>query len=502
MPDDSKVWQQRADSWMKQLPPLPDTPGGQGIVISAGGMKYFTCAWVCAKMLRLLKCELPIEFWYLGRSEMDDKMQEMAAEIPGVRCVDGVKAAEKFPLFRWGERPGWQLKALSLVATRFEEALLLDGDNVPITNPEFLFNTPQYKKAGAIFWPDYKRLAPSRSIWHICGVDYRDEPEFESGQIVVDRRRCWRELWLSLHYNVQSRYYYQHIWGDKDTFHMAWRRLNTAYSMPPYAIKNLDNRVMCQHDFDGRVIFQHRNLAKWVIPSRSNMRISGFQHEGVCLTFLQQLEAKWNGQIAPPRPMKPVELEVYRDITLAGTFIYKRIGYDQRMIEFSANQTITRGKAECEQVWYVEEKEGVPELVIEGGGMTTCRLRKDENGLWKGRWLHSESMPIELTPCSITAATAASQDNPHWNQLVKQRYVYIRVNHDKQLLELQEDGTTMIGGHRQTWELLEEPGRKPRILLRGKQGVMVQLTEHPDGVWRGKYVEGERLAVNLVPIPD
>ena len=41
----------------------------------------------------------------------------------------------------------------------------------------------------AIFWPDFGRLGPERPIWQICEVPYRDEPEFETGQVVVDKRR-------------------------------------------------------------------------------------------------------------------------------------------------------------------------------------------------------------------------------------------------------------------------------------------------------------------------
>ena len=52
------------------LPSYPDRFDGRGIVIPGGGMRYFTCAWVCIRMLRSLGCTLPIELWHCGPEEM------------------------------------------------------------------------------------------------------------------------------------------------------------------------------------------------------------------------------------------------------------------------------------------------------------------------------------------------------------------------------------------------------------------------------------------------
>jgi hypothetical protein len=169
--------------------------------------------------------------------------------------------------------------------------LSLDADNVPVVEPSFLFNTPEFIKTGAIFWPDYGRLAPTRSIWKFCGVPYQDEPEFESGQMVYDKERTWRALCLAMWYNEHSDFFYHYIHGDKDTFHMAFRKLNVPYSMPQRPIERLPG-VMCQHDFQGRRIFQHRNLAKWQFNG-ANKRVPGFLFEERCLEFLGELERSW-----------------------------------------------------------------------------------------------------------------------------------------------------------------------------------------------------------------
>jgi hypothetical protein len=69
---------------------------------------------------------------------------------------------------------------------------------------------------------------------------------------------------------------------------MAWRMLGREYAMVPHALRPLD-RTMCQHDFKGRRVFQHRNLAKWVLGP-GNARIPGFRFEELCLGFLDELD--------------------------------------------------------------------------------------------------------------------------------------------------------------------------------------------------------------------
>lgn len=276
-----------AEQFVKNIPPYPSGFEGRGIVICAGGARYFANAWVCINMLRNLGCKLPIQLWHLGTNEIDERMRSWV-KPHDVECVDALKVRKEHPARILN---GWELKPYSIIHSRFREVLYLDADNMPVANPEFLFETWNYKETGAIFWPDFGRLKPNRSIWSLCGVVYHDEPEFESGQILVDKQKCWPALTLTMWYNEHSDFFYHHIHGDKETFHMAFRKLNQPYAMPPRQIHPLRG-TMCQHDFEGRRIFQHRNLAKWDLFGR-NPRVDGFRFEDDCRRFLMGLRKKW-----------------------------------------------------------------------------------------------------------------------------------------------------------------------------------------------------------------
>ncbi|NLF73509.1 MAG: hypothetical protein GX575_31110, partial [Candidatus Anammoximicrobium sp.] len=128
---------------------------------------------------------------------------------------------------------GFESKPYAIQWSRFAEVLYLDADNVPVRDPTFLFETPQYGQSGAIFWPDYHRLSRERAAWRVFGnVPYRDEPEVESGQIVIDKARCWRALTFANWCGERSAFFFQHVYGDKELFHLCWRKLGQEYAMP------------------------------------------------------------------------------------------------------------------------------------------------------------------------------------------------------------------------------------------------------------------------------
>jgi ADP-heptose:LPS heptosyltransferase len=280
------------DRFIKQIPAYPGKFLGRGIVICGGGVKYFTSAWVCIHMLRRLGCKLPIQVWYLGEKEMDEEMKALLTPH-GVECIDAVKVRKLHPVRILN---GWELKTYAIIHSSFREVLLLDADNVPLVDPEFLFDTPQYQETGAIFWPDYDmgRNERVKAIWKSCGLLQPKEPEFESGQIVVDKERCWAALSVCKWLNENSDFYYQYIHGDKETFHLAFRKVAKKYALVPKPVYPLQG-TMCQHDFEGRRIFQHRNSYKWdLFPL--NKRIKGFLYEEECLEFLDDLRNVWDGR--------------------------------------------------------------------------------------------------------------------------------------------------------------------------------------------------------------
>jgi hypothetical protein len=395
--------------------PLPYA--GRGIVICGGGERYLPSAYVLVRILRHLKCALPVEIWHLGEAEMPATMRGLFAEL-GAVCVDGSLVRRTHPVRRLG---GWELKCFSIMHSAFEEVLLLDADNCPVRDPAFLFEEVPYLQTGAIFWPDYTRLEPERAVWAASGVEYRDEPEFESGQIVVDKRRCWKALNVAMHLNEYSDWWYRLVHGDKETFHLAWRKIGQDYAMPERGVEPLDC-TMLQFDFAGQRLFQHRNFAKWKLDG--NRHIVGFRLEKECMQFVAELRAQWVP--GAPRGVRKwdaakadAELQAVADDLCREPLRYQRIGIDERILVFLPDGTIGDGGAGCERWWNLRRAESgnriaertadvaaslcdldnpqsAIELQVYGEQGLTFRAHLNGDGAWHGRWEVFEKAEVVL----------------------------------------------------------------------------------------------------------
>jgi putative component of toxin-antitoxin plasmid stabilization module len=278
--------------FLTTLPTLTPTYAQRGIVICAGGARFFTNAWVCISILRHLGCQLPIQLWHLDPSELDPAMRRLLASL-NVQPVNASSVRRQHPTRTLGF---WEIKPYAILHSPFRDVLLLDADNVPARDPAFLFDSQPYHQTGALFWPDRGRDPGSLPAWRSCGVPPPPEPGFESGQLLVDKHRCWPALRLALWFNEHSDFYYRYLYGDKDTFQLAFRTLNTPYSLVPHPPQTLPGR-MNQHHFDGSLLFQHRSEQKWsLLPHPQNL--PGFQLETECLAALEHLRQVWDGRRA------------------------------------------------------------------------------------------------------------------------------------------------------------------------------------------------------------
>jgi hypothetical protein len=388
--------------------PYPEASfSGRGIVICGGGDIYFTCAWVCIGMLRRLGCTLPVELWYRGPAEMNASMIDLMQEM-NVVCVDAYAVSRRHPYRRLDS---WELKPFAIAYSRFAEVLYLDADNVPVQNLDPLFDWQAYRETGAVFWPDRYSGANDaqewlkRSAWEICGVPYRREPEIEAGQLLIDKRRCWRPLMLTLHINENSDFHYAHFYGDKDTFRLAWHRSSQPYALIPYAVRDLGSSdVIVQHDLEGRVLFQHRNGDKWSLAKRPK-RLRGFVGEQACVRLLAQLGARWSPPVRElPRMFTAIERAAYDQICGTRWFDYALEGSGDRQMELRSDFTVGSGAGEMELRWMVEEdKDGKPVLSIRNAHAPTCFLRRSEDGSWRGRWRVYDRARVRLEPSAEPA---------------------------------------------------------------------------------------------------
>jgi hypothetical protein len=182
------------DQYIDNLKPSRVTYAQErGIVIAGGGLKYFPSVWVNVNLIRHFGCTLPIQLWYLGDTEMDPYMKRMLEPL-GVECIDAREIEKQHPC---RILCGWELKLYATLHSPFAQVLFLDADNGVVCDPTYLFECEEYQRHGAIFWPDYACWTLKPGVWKVFGMMDMAEPEvseheraFESGQYLIDKRRC------------------------------------------------------------------------------------------------------------------------------------------------------------------------------------------------------------------------------------------------------------------------------------------------------------------------
>jgi len=360
--------------FIASIAPYPGHFHDRGIVTCAGGVKYLACAWVQINMLRCLGCTLPIELWYLGEDEGDRHWIELVRPL-GVECVNAFEVRQRHPHPRLA---GWQAKAYAILHSRFQHVLFLDADNLPVVDPTFLFDLAVYRQTGAIFWPDSLELSRERSAWHVFDVPYRKESAFESGQLLVDKQRCWPALRLCNWYNQHSDFFYQFVYRDKETFHFAWNRLAQPFTLVPFPPEAAPFGLI-QFGLKGERLFQHRLREKWLL--NSNRPYPGFWHEDACHEFVRRLAARWDPALHLTRHL--IAQDRLQMQLLAGkTYRYIQVGGRSWPIQLCANGRVAAQAGLRDSFWWCSEGR----LVLAGAdGRVTAILGQLSDGSWRGR---------------------------------------------------------------------------------------------------------------------
>lgn len=244
---------------------------GSGIVIGGGG-KYSLQAYAVISAIRELKTTLPIEVLIPSSLEQDKPFCEMLnTKFDDVKCIflqdifeDQFLKTHKFHAF--------QYKSLALMASSFQNVLLLDADDFPVRNINDIFDNDIFEENGMIVWPDFWRRTTHPYFYESAGIDidfnkrlrnfyenideinetadegkdsklpYHDfegalpDPSSETGEFLIDKKRHWKSLILSLYYNVHGPNVFYHLFsqyaagqGDKETFLAAAHILELPY---------------------------------------------------------------------------------------------------------------------------------------------------------------------------------------------------------------------------------------------------------------------------------
>jgi Mannosyltransferase putative len=350
---------------------------GRGIVICAGGVRYFTCAWVLIAILRRVhRTVLPIQVWHLGRREMSEEMRILLTE-EGVEVVDAETAAARCPARLAG---GWPLKPYAIAQSRFREVLYLDADTVPLVDPQVAFEWDEYRDSGLLLWPDKVDIKKSNPIWARLGLEAIERASIDSGLMLADKARVWDVLDLTVLMNEHWDEIYDVLYGDKDTFLLSAQLLNRTFGCIPHRPFLLE-WDMVQRDPSGEPFLHHRTRSKWLL-NYPNRPMAAPLLMPSCEAALADLRMRWSGTVFHAPERSPQARAEEARLIAVRTFRYEA-DTGERDIELWPGGRMGAGTT-FERHWAVVDRAGKLVLQFYVGNVPTATLDKSNDGSWHG----------------------------------------------------------------------------------------------------------------------
>jgi len=280
---------------------------GKGIVICTGSYHYRFAKSTVDTLRNIIKTNLPIEIMYVGESDLSEAHRKDLESYKMVTCTDVTKFFNNDIIFI----SGWAVKPFAILASRFKEVILMDADAMYIHDPALWFEDEGYKKTGALFFKD-RTLYPGPHggsewlhQWMKDPSDYAKNSRFynelsshemESSTVVIDKSRRLLGVLQTCKFNerrIRDRVVYQKVFGDKETYWMAFDMAREPYSVMPQPIvyvgeinygediEDPNQKQLCGHightNRDGQIMFWNDHIIKDKHDPKYNNKLLRFE---------------------------------------------------------------------------------------------------------------------------------------------------------------------------------------------------------------------------------
>lgn len=297
--------------------------GSRGIVIPVGGGSQAVrfAGHLIVSLRVVLDCQLPIEIHYAGEEDLSRENRDRLSALSGATDITFVDVLNVFDdtSLKLGEG-GWAIKAFAVLASGFEEVILVDADAVFLQKPDVLFEQEGYIDKGAYLFHDRLLWQHSFTERHDWWKDQIKEPssemlkslvwtddyaeECDSGVVVIDKSRL--DVYIGLLHvawqntlDVREEVTYRMTHGDKESWWLGFELGGSPYefeahygSMIGWAadnstgfnVTNVCSFVIAHVDQDDRLLWYNGSLLK-------NKRVDP---EGYSVPEYWMTDGKWH----------------------------------------------------------------------------------------------------------------------------------------------------------------------------------------------------------------
>ncbi|CEI66537.1 hypothetical protein FVEN_g8286 [Fusarium venenatum] len=166
--------------------------GLRGIIIPVGGGEESVrfASHLIVSLRQVLHSKLPIQIAYAGDEDLSPRDRVRIQSLKGATDMEFLNVLSVFDDTTLKlQGAGWAIKPFALLASKFEQAILIDADAVFLQKPEKLFDQAPYVNKGAYLFHDrllWRFQFPERHTWW---KDQIKEPsaELKKSQVWLER---------------------------------------------------------------------------------------------------------------------------------------------------------------------------------------------------------------------------------------------------------------------------------------------------------------------------
>jgi hypothetical protein len=207
-------------------------------VVYTGRYSHLQQIYQSMLALRMLKTTLPVEVW-VSKHDMKycNAMLSLSTNVPDIVLSHNAVCRQLPDIVGV-----YSYKFYALLSTAFSDVVYLDADNIPLRNIEEIFESSEYRRTGAILWPDrcgarclgviadngYSAF-PNHVLYvaNIGGLIYdannrRYTQEVESGQLALNMRRHGPIVEFGRQLMEDMNFFSRTVRGDKDIWRLAF----------------------------------------------------------------------------------------------------------------------------------------------------------------------------------------------------------------------------------------------------------------------------------------
>lgn len=216
----------------------------KGIVMCVGNGQFKHAATSVQAIREILKSNIPIEIFYIDEYDLSQEKRDYFNAMENVKTISISDRINNV----YTQFGGWAVKPYAMLASSFDQVMLMDADVFMFQKPEFFFEDEGYQRTGALFFLDrtlfnnfqegrkwLKSFLPTHSSYVQQARWWKTTSthEQESGIVLIDKRKALFGLLATCKMNDKNerdQVSYRHSHGDKETFWIGFEMIQAPYS--------------------------------------------------------------------------------------------------------------------------------------------------------------------------------------------------------------------------------------------------------------------------------